>query len=139
MIWYHYTSTERLVMIRSTGIIRTTESNIGSGRSDWPPFGSHVGPDVVWLTDEPEPDSQALALTTIDGSDKTEVRITVSLADDEVMWWPDFAKQHGIHRQWRRALELGRDPQSWWVVERAIALCEVVAIEQRFSDSVTNP
>ena len=88
------------------------EFNIGSGREDWPPMGEHVGPDVVWLTDREEPWSRGLALDgTLDGTDKTEVCITVEVAD-AVEWW-DFVCADGIHPRWQRRLEEGRAPATW--------------------------
>lgn len=121
MILYHFTSPERLAMIQLDGILRTGESNV----SPIP----HSGPDVVWLTDVPEPNTTALAIATVDGTDKTAVHITVDV--DDAVWWPDFAVRHHVDRRWRRALERNRDPESWWVVERPIALRETVAVEVR--------
>jgi hypothetical protein len=128
MILYHFTSVERIPLIQAAGFLRVTESNIGSGRPDWPPYGEHAGPDVVWLTNEPEPDKVGLGVGTVDGSDETLVRITVDIADGDVMWWPDFRTLHGIHPRWRRALEKGRNPDSWWVVSRNIVASEFVAV-----------
>lgn len=122
MILYHFTSIERWGLIERSGMIRTTESNVS-------PTREHAGPDVVWLTDEDEPDADALAIRTVDGTDKTAVRITVDLDDSAVVWWPDFASAHEFNRRWRRALERGHDPESWWVTMRPIPLAEVVAIE----------
>jgi len=129
----HFTSPERLAMIRAAGFLKVTESNIGSGRPDWPPSGEHVGPDVVWLTDALETTAKALGVESVqyDGTDKMAVRITVKVPDAEVSWWPDFAREHGIHRQWRRLMERGRDADSWWVIPRPVMLSEVAAIEHR--------
>jgi hypothetical protein len=125
---YHFTSPERLTAILAEGVIRTTESNIGSGRPDLPPCGDHVGPDVVWLTDRQEPDARGLALDLqIDGTDKTGVRITVEVPDAE--HWPAFATAYGMNATWRRAMEEDRAPQTWWVVARPITMIEVIAIE----------
>lgn len=127
---YHFTSPERLTMIRITGEIRVTESNIGSNRPDIRPYGEHVGPDVVWLTDVGVVSARGAGLDrTPDGTDKTAVRITVDVPDHEVIWWPDFAVEHGMHKAWRRALERGRDPRSWFVLTRPIPRAEWVDVE----------
>lgn len=34
-------------MILAAGVLRATESNIGSTRTDWQPFGAHVGSGSV--------------------------------------------------------------------------------------------
>lgn len=128
-LMYHFTSPERLELIRLSGFIRTTESNIGSPNPAWVPYGEHVGPDVVWLTDVPRPRAKAIALdVTLDGTDKTAVRITVDVDAEDLTWWPDFRRRHGIHREWRRHLERGRDPDSWWVVEHPIPVESFVEV-----------
>jgi hypothetical protein len=47
---YHFTSSHHWPAIQTTGILTVTESNISERRS-------HAGPDVVWLTDDPRPES----------------------------------------------------------------------------------
>lgn len=79
-----------------------------------------------------ESGARALAIDrTPDGTDKTAVRITVDVPDADVTWWPDFAKAHGMNRQWRRVIERGRDPESWFVVARAIPESEWVRVDGR--------
>lgn len=125
---YHFTSPERLALILADGMIRTTENNLR-------PPGDGVGPAVVWLTDEPEPEPAAVGLDGMaDGTDKTAVRLTVRVAESEVIWWPDFANEYAMPRAWRRALERERDPESWWVLPRTIGMTEVVAIERAVDD-----
>jgi len=137
VILYHFTSPERLARIQGAGVLRTTESNIGSGHPDWRPYGEHIGPDVVWLTDDQSPDGRALALDLqIDGTDKMAVRITVDVDEADVWWWPDFALHHGAHRKWRRLLGQGRAPESWWVHPAPIPVASFLAVEARASESV---
>ncbi len=132
MILYHFTSAERMDMIWRDGFIRTTESNIGSPWPDSPPYGEHVGPDVVWLTDVEASSAVALGvgsgvrgLNSLDGTNKREVRVTVDVPDVDVTWWPDFARAHGMNPKWRRRFEHG-DPESRWIVCRPIHMPEVV-------------
>lgn len=49
---YHVTCRQHLTAIIRSGTLAMAESNIGS---PWPwskPFAEHIGPDVVWLTDD---------------------------------------------------------------------------------------
>ena len=141
MTLYHYTSRAAWQLIQQDGFIRPTESNIGSARPDWPPMGDRVGPDVVWLTDQPAPNARALALQKPPAhvlaaleaqgnrarwEPKTQVRIRLDLQDGEAEPWRTFCTRHGIHRQWRRALERGRAPATWYVLPRSVALDEIV-------------
>ena len=51
--FYHLTDpVYRAQSILRDGVIRTTESNVGSPTPKRQPYGEHVGPDVVWLLDE---------------------------------------------------------------------------------------
>lgn len=125
MILYHFTALHHHESIYRDGYLRTTESNIGSPVALLPPHGEHYGPDVVWLTDQPDPTPVDIA---VDGAllDKMQVRFAVRLEDAER--WSDFAEHHGIHPEWRRILEDGRRPETWWVVTRPVRLTEVTAI-----------
>jgi hypothetical protein len=108
---YHYTSTSHWPLIQKAGYLKVVESNIlmdGTG-----------GPDVVWLTDEPNltPASAGWARGT--PVDKTKVRITVRVNDAEP--WSSFAMRHHIAQEWYDALaSSGGDPNRWWVVARPI-------------------
>lgn len=137
MILYHFTSRHHLPMIRLTGELSCTESNIGSPSRIQPPFGEHVGPDVVWLTSSPEPEGHGLEGakavsgygTAGDDVDKSEIRITVEIPDSDAEHWPEFAVAHGIHPEWRRALEKGHRAESWYVCRRPIPRSEWRAVE----------
>lgn len=85
----------------------------------------------MWLTDvDTIGNGAGLALDgSLDGTDKTAVRIEVDVPDADVTWWPDFARAHGMHRNWRRVIERGRDPESWFVVARAIPRREWVKVD----------
>ena len=129
---YHFTSTHHWPAIIAAEFLKTTESNIGSVNELWKPFGEHVGPDVVWLTDMPEITAKGCGLN---GSrlDKTEIRITVEVAD--AISWPAFAAKHGINKKWYRALGSGRRPETWWVVPRRIYRVEWIDVVTVLPDS----
>lgn len=127
MIFHHFTSEFHLGLITAAGLINATESNIGSGRRDWRPFGEHVGPDVVWLTDDPDPDEDQ----SFRGSllNKTAVRLDV---DVDAIKWTTWGPAKRMHRDWRRALVLaagGRHvTDHWWVHPGPISTTRVTAI-----------
>jgi hypothetical protein len=142
---YHFTCWHNYMEIVVAGEITTTESNIGSPYEDWLPFGDHVGPDVVWLTSHGEPAGNALEGLMIavddDGNvtdsweetppiefDKSRLRITVELPDDEPQRWPDFSKRHRMNPKWRRDFEKGKRPATWWVLERPVRVDEIVEV-----------
>lgn len=149
---YHFTSTHHLTSIMADGIIRTTESNLAG------PDASSLSqrklrrqychsrltratePQVVWLSKDPVPDTRYLG--AVDGRNgqpikhedvppewqKARVRITVSLPDADVAWWPKWARESGIKEPWYQMLAHQSNPKLWYVVLRSIALSEVVAI-----------
>lgn len=113
---YHFTSEFHLPLIMSDGFLKLTESNIGSPRSDLLPYGEHIGPDVVWLTDLPEASTLG-----IDDSffNKLKVRFTVEI---EAESWQKFAKRHNINRKWYRILDEtgGFTAKNWFISEKPI-------------------
>lgn len=137
---YHFTHEKALRSIKAQGCIRTTESNIGSPFPQWPPTGEHVGPDVVWLTSEPSPGKSAAGLRyTVEQAkairaagysvpDKTQIRLTIEVPDEEPLRWRDFAREHGINRKWKRALEKDARPDTWWVLPRLVLYDEIVEV-----------
>lgn len=135
MIFYHFTSWQHCLEIFASGEIRTTESNVGSGRKDWQPFGEHVGPDVVWLTTREIPTRNGVDLPAVVGREldipnqKWRVRLTLQLPEEEVYQWTRWSKKQRMNPKWRRAIEDGMSFQSWWVIERSISLDEIVSDE----------
>jgi hypothetical protein len=77
-------------MARCTALVLVDCEN--SRRHDWPPFGEHVGPDVVWRTDSDEPNARALAIEGTDRTDKTAMRRTVDVP--EQLFYP--ARSEGL-------------------------------------------
>ena len=132
LILNHYTGATHLDYILGSGVLLTTESNIGapdspdSRRKGVEPVGDHVGPDVVWLSSLRNPLHAGIHAGS--GTDGV-VRVVVDVPADEVAAWPAWSKAHGIDRRWYRVL--GRDtyPDSWYVVERPIPWGEWVRIE----------
>lgn len=127
---HHFTARDHLESILKEGRLRVTESNLSDRRT-------HAGPDVVWLTDEPSPDSAAWAealyvdrfgrVARVDPAGKLAIRITVDVPD--AVHWPAWARSHGIRNMWYRKLAVaGGDPKRWWVVERPIWRDEWVSI-----------
>lgn len=136
MILYHYTNWIHYLEICASGEILTTESNIGSGRKDWLPYGEHVGPDVVWLTSSPYVSGSGVELDPMGVLDRgpemievdpTRIRITVDLPENEVHRWTPWSRQHRMNPKWRRVLEEGMKPQDWYVIERNVPISEVLS------------
>jgi hypothetical protein len=107
-VLYHFTYPFRLDAIKRLGL-DLTESNCH-------PTIGHYGPDVVWLTDQPEVGSGAamgLAGTTI-GQSKTDGRVTVRTR--RAIPWREFDRAHPMQdARWRSAMLTGMDVGSWWV------------------------
>ncbi len=124
---FHYTSVTHLAAIRASGVIRPSESNIGSPFVDMKPYGLHVGPDVVWLTAQDDVQSGH----GLEGApvDKFAVRITIEASD--AVQWRQFAEARGINRQWYRILDKVANyaAKHWYVLPRSIALSEVTEIK----------
>lgn len=112
---YHYTSIERWHLIADSGRLNTTESNLSPRRP-------HAGPDVVWLTTDPDCRHGHGIRKGLDGTDKTRIRISVQLHSREVHRWLDWAARHGIDADWRRTLieVSGGGVSSWRVTEKPI-------------------
>jgi len=77
---YHFTSTYHLPRIMQAGYLKLVESNAS-------PFEAHAAPDVVWLTDLPNPLAHR-GWATGSAVDKTAVRIAIprALVADAQPW-----------------------------------------------------
>lgn len=118
---YHYTSEFHLPLILTTGFLKTTESNIGSPSLEMRPYGEHVGPDVVWLTDVPNVrNGHGLAMPDASYPSKYAVRFSLNVPD--AIPWAKFASDHGINRRWYDLLNKtgGGTARHWWVSPRSI-------------------
>jgi hypothetical protein len=129
MILYHFTAEFHLPMIRKSGVLIPTESNIGSPIAGWPPYGQHVGPDVVWLSSAANI-VKGLGIIGFTGDfDKTGVRITVDLPDNEVVKWTKWPYRRRMNKHWRKVMEQDQLPELWWLIERPIHDYEWVDVE----------
>jgi len=129
-IMYHYTSGHHLPLIYSDEKLKTTESNIGSPVPAWEPCGVRLGPDAVWVTDVDDARACPLGLA---GSyfDKTEVRFTLELGDEQVLPWIPWALNQGAHPDWLARLAESCDPDRTFVVTQSIPIHQWVAIHGR--------
>lgn len=120
---YHYTSSYHWPAIDQAGYLAVTDPNISI---------EGTGPGVVWLTDVEEltpgdPDAKWARGSIVD---KTEVRITVEVADATP--WAKFAREHHVEVWWYDALaRSGGDPERWFVVARAIPRSEWTEVRVR--------
>lgn len=113
---YHFTTKAHLDSILSDGFLRTTESNL-SGRRE------HAGPDVVWLTSNPDPVQHrgwGWRGPNAGVISKTEVRFTVEIPMRDAHRWWDWSARRGIDRVWAQRLASVGGSRSWVVVERSI-------------------
>jgi hypothetical protein len=84
------------------------------------PSGLSKAPAVLWLTDSPVVDRDALGLTsTILTCDRARHRFVVETEDAER--WSTFADQWGANPSWREDLERYGRPETWWVSIVALA------------------
>ncbi len=121
---YRYTSTDHLPHILNDGFLKTVESNISFKRD-------HAGPDVVWLSINPDPQDGTLGLA---GSsvDKLAVRFTVELPKRLVHKWQPWALAHGSSTQTIESLiSTGGGASSWRVYERSVPSSEWVEVLNR--------
>lgn len=122
---HHFTSAMHFRLIRAAGSIHTTESNLNM-------LGE--GPRVVWLSDS---DNRELQGGWSSGSvlDKTDMRISVEVPDNEAHPWKEWARARNIEWWWEEALIRaggGEDAaKTWYVIERDIPRAEWRAITMR--------
>lgn len=117
---YHYTCLEHWKRIKAEGRIRTTESNLSM-------VTPHAGPDVVWLTDDPNPMKQEWKMGS--AFDKSRVKITVAINDAKK--WRRWATSKGINFVWMKALDItgGGNSGRWYIAEREIPATEWLLVE----------
>ena len=128
---YHYASIERWKLIEAAGHLRPTESNMS-------PTKPHAGPDVVWLTTDPECAHGHGLKASLDGTDKTRIRITVELVNRDVHKWREWAVRRGIADDWLHGLmsASGGGVGTWRVVEKPIPAARWVEVFDRQQGAV---
>ena len=125
---YHYTSVGRWRLIERSGQLLRTESNLSGSKP-------HAGPDVVWLTTDPDcAYDHGLALS-LDGTDKRRIRITVELVNRDVHKWRDWAQRRGITDKWLRAL-VSPGASTWRVTEKPIPSTRWVEVLDRSDGTI---
>lgn len=119
MPFYHFTSHYHLHRILPAGVLKPSESNVGSPIAAMQPFGEHFGPDVVWLLDVPALDYPHGLTGCI--YDKTKVRFEV---DVPAVRWLEWEPARKMHPRWTAALiRLGGGQAAarhWYVYEGQI-------------------
>lgn len=151
---YHFTDQVHLPEIMRSQVLETTESNIGSPDPDWKPFGSHLGPDVVWLLDTPAIDaahglirhpSHVASLLAVgyseEETDKTRIRFEVSIPKHHVHKWTKWHPARSrMNPTWRSALiqSAGGDEAAshWWVSTSPIPAKQWVEVRDVGTDQV---
>lgn len=128
---YHYTSIERWALIEQDGYLRPSESNLSATKL-------HAGPDVVWLTTDSELAHKHGLDNSLDGTDKTRIRITVDLPNGDVEKWKDWAIRRGIDRDWLGKLVevAGGGAGTWRVTEKRISSARWVEVVDRATGEV---
>lgn len=129
---YHYTCLAHLPRILQAGFIKTTESNVSLERT-------HAGPNVVWLTTDPDckhghgidgnatyaaAQSRGVELTPelLAQWDKTRIRFTVRMPNNHVHKWRDWSEKFQMNPLWKKAFikAAGGGVNTWRVVEHPI-------------------
>lgn len=114
---YHFTSNVHWPSIEAEGMIRPSESNVGSPVPNLPPYGERFAGDVVWLVDTPTLEFDH----GLGGSflDKTTTRLTVELPDQFVQRWLEWAPVRSMNPTWFDAFVERAGGMSaaehWWV------------------------
>lgn len=145
---HHFTSRQHLPSILEDGLLRPTESNVGTL---YPvagfPSGLHAGPEVVWLLDSETVDhGHGLVLPQMPGVahdvDKTEVRITV---DVPAIRWLDWEWADRMEPRWRAVMTESAGGieavQHWYVLPAPIRRTRwrEIAIRDIFGDYIPIP
>lgn len=118
---FHFTSEFHLPYILEDGFLKVVESNIS-------PNKRNAGPQVVWTTTNIIRDAQGWEQGSI--VDKTAVRFTLQVPDEDVFWWPTWSRSLSIPDWWYDALDVagGGGSELWYVVPRPIPRSEWLSV-----------
>ena len=126
---YHYTSIERWRLIEAAGYLKLTESALSRTKE-------HAGPDVVWLTTDPDLSHDHGLGGTLDGMDKTRVRVAVTLLNRDVHKWKEWAIRRGIEPDWLKALIRVGGSGTWRITEKSIPIGRWAEVLDRTTGAV---
>ena len=99
MTFFHLTDPDvRAPAILRDGVIRTSESNVGSPSRTMQPYGEHFGPDVVWLLD-----SLPSASVPMANGLSVPKQHYVFEVDVPTIRWIDWEWTHRMNPSWRSA------------------------------------
>jgi len=139
-VLYHYTSTYHLPAILRTEYLKLTESNLKAPTQEEVvnllKYGGYDSTSLykpcVWLTTSNKTEGHGL-----DGSavDKTEIKITVRWQKD-FQNWKVWSRANGINKKWAKALEKGRNSNSWWISEKPILFADIIQIENTITKEI---
>lgn len=137
---YHFTALEHLTSILEEKRLRLSESNL----TDWRKHTFDVDAynegrlklykPVVWMTTEEEPDAFALGLSSA-VLDKTVVKITIKKRPC-FKKWRQWSRANNINKEWARAIEKGRNSNTWWISELPVGYKDIERIENRLTGEV---
>jgi len=106
---YHYCCSCSAKRITARGFLR--------------PFGAQLfDVDMVWLTDQAEPDREGLGLTShLLKCDRLEHQYVVDVDPSEVERWLDSSVRASLAREVGfYEFEDGRQPETWWIARRPV-------------------
>lgn len=133
---YHYTCAQYVNSILREGL-KLSPSNLVPPVNMRVVNGSLVSDTdfykpVVWFSDSNSPERNGL-----DGSvfNKKEIKITVEKSD-EYKFWNVWAHQNHMNKRWKKALTDGYNYLSWFIIERTVAVDEIVKIENIITGEV---
>lgn len=92
--FFHFTARAHLPSILGAGTLLPSESNVGSPLLG--PGQEHLGPDVVWLLDQPVLDANHGLYAEATGKDQVVFEVEVP-----AIRWLDWAPAADMDPQWR--------------------------------------
>jgi len=118
--FYHFTSPDRVELIRQHGILM--------GDVPLTPTGGFNAP---WLTEDPERGHQRWAAGSCEAKGAVRLTVEVPFPHPLLVRWPDLAKREGVEPKWYATLDRvgGGGSENWWVFKGRIPPEWIVKIE----------